>query len=188
MKFALLAALFLTACGTASHTTSQSDLQERHTTALNPAAITHMNALVASLKDVNSSATRSGQIASRNLINIIPMKQSQRERIISNFSEYMDVSCSETGRCYAEGTGTPTEAIMDISIGLITNPYLGIKNRVAATFYVRNDRTLEICKIGGMYVKKFFVVKKVQGMLMQHNDQAMNLTVNLEDSTPYTCL
>lgn len=187
MKFAILAALFLTACGSGGRQTASSDLTERHTTGLDPASITHMKALVGSLKGVSTSATRSGKIDSRNLINIIPMKQSQRNRIIANFSETMDVACDESGRCYAEGTGKPTEAIMDITIGVISNPYLGIKRDVKATFFVRGDNTLEICKISGMYVKKLFVVKKVQGMLMQHNGQAMNLTVNLEDTTPFTC-
>lgn len=177
--------LSLAGCGT--RTFDNSDLSERHKVDISPDAIPEIDSLISGVREVLASDTRTGRILSRHLLNMLPMAAADRTRLKNNFSEFMDVVCDDNDRCIAKGSGRPTEVRMNVRVAGISNPTLGIQRQLVTKLFVRDDRTIESCQIGGMYVKKLFVVKDVQGMLMSHNTRAVNLTVNLENTTPYTC-
>lgn len=182
-----MALILLSLAGCGVHSNENSNLNERHDVDISPAAIPEIDGLISGVRSVLAADSRTGKIPSSFLLNMLPMGDTDRTRLKNNFSEFMDVVCDVNDRCIATGSGTPTEVRMNVRVAGISNPTLGIQRTLATKLFIRNDRTIESCQIGGMYVKKLFIVKDVQGMLMSHDSVAVKLNVNLDNSTPYTC-
>lgn len=144
-------------------------------------------AFIAHAKAIANSDTQTGDIPISEFLMIMPLEPRQRAILSEAFPNSFSVSCN-SGRCSATTSGTAAQAVMAVSISLISNPYLALESSVTTDFTVRNDDMVEFCNVRGMSVKKFFVTRAVQGLLLSIVDDRPILNVNVgDDRANYTC-
>lgn len=127
-----------------------------------------------------------GQIQVSAFLNIMPMADDQRAIVLRNFQTPFEVTCTDD-LCRAVATGRPAQAVMDITMNGISRPLLELEREVV-TSMTRRANGIEFCNVEGMWAKKFFVRRQVQGILLTMRAQQPELVVNVDyDSENFEC-
>jgi hypothetical protein len=179
----LVALPLVVACGTAPQTSST---QERATID-NPAHVMQADALAFEnhVDQIMRSPSGTGTIAVREFLKIMPMADDQRQIILDAFMQPFDVSCGPNGICRAATSGRGAEATMDVTLNGVSDPKLKLETRVTTNLTLRQGG-VEFCDVYGMWAKKFFITRQVQGIFL--DTARPTLTVNVDDdSQNFTC-
>lgn len=132
-------------------------------------------------KQILATVDGVGEIEVSEFLNIMPMEDGQRNIILRSFTTPFAVTCAND-ECVAEAHGRAAEAIMDITINGISQPKLALARIVKTGMKIRGNG-VEFCNIVGMSAKKFFVTRKVQGILMALPASGTTLVVNVDDDS-----
>lgn len=167
---------------------SRSSLQERHETPANNVTAEDTRLLLSHIKAISTADTHTGSIPVKELLNVMPLKNDQRSIIAAAYTGSFAVTC-QNGICQAQAQGRSSQATMDVNIsGLPAYPSLVLGDSVKTGFAMRGDDVVEFCNIQGMWAKKFFISRVIQGLQLTLQNNVPYLSVNVgNDSENYTC-
>lgn len=129
----------------------------------------------------------SGSFTINELVSLLPMQDDQRALLTAAFTTPFGVTCV-SGLCTARGDGQAVEARIEASTGVIKNPLLGLQAHADLQFVKRGDAAVEFCNVTGVYLRKSFIRKTLQGMHVDVASGKPAVTAQLgNDSQNYTC-
>ncbi len=184
IEWAAALALALTACG-AGRNPETSVTKERYdidTSTVPPDAargfVTHARAI---------ADAGSGHFTVEELVSLLPMQDDQRQLLKDAFTTSLDATC-DGARCTAQGDGRAVEATIEIVAGIIRHPLLGLNAHVEVQFVKRGDAAVEFCNVQGIYLRKSFIRKSMQGLYVDGGGAAPKVTAQVgNDAQNYTC-
>jgi hypothetical protein len=179
--FVLASALGLGACGAAAPQSSA--LKDRYDVPTDGIDAEAVRAFVQHGHEI--AAGGRGTLTIDELLAVVPLNDSDRTAVRNAYPNGFDVSCTDA-KCSFSGTGRQIEAQLHGQVGPVSDPLLGLRTRTTGDFVVRGDDGLEFCNLNGIYVRKLFVTKNVQGMFLTGGDD-IAINVNLAGSDNYTC-
>src|SRR5262249_21191005 len=157
---ALAVAAVLSACGS-SPRPAPATLKDRYEIDTTDVSADAVRAFVSHAREI--AATGTGNFTIDELAAVIPMAEDQRQLLRDACSAPLSASCSG-GRCTGYGDGQPVEAIAHASAGIIRDPYIGLNSHVEIQFVQRGAAAIEFCNASGIYLRKSFIRKDLQGM------------------------
>lgn len=174
----------LSACGQAPLPTAASP-KERYNIDTSTVSSDSAKGFVAHARTIADN--NGGQFTVEELISLLPMQEDQRQLMRDAFTDALLVSC-DSGRCTAKGDGRAVEATVEMTAGVIRNPLLGLNAHVEVQFVKRGDAAAEFCNVQGIYLRKSFIRKSLQGLFVDVAGAAPLVTAQLgNDAQNYTC-
>lgn len=178
--------LALAGCGAPSFQPAASATKERYDVAAESVNGPAAQAFVANARAIADAG--SGTFSINELVELLPMQPDQRQLLLNAYPDDLTATCVG-GICTAAGAGRPVEALLEITAGLIRDPLLGLQSQVQIQFVKRGDSSLELCNAQGLYLRKSFIRKKLQGLFIDGTKPEPAVTVQVgDDSQNYTCI